>query len=583
MNRKYRLVTLLILTLCFFPKSKLYCESNLEKQKQKFHAIKIVSQINRWNKWAKPFKIEESLKFKLKDMGFKLFPGESDSWDATIYVDYSETRAVLLRSGGKKLGYSSDILCSLKLRDEKMGLLFEKSIEWCEERLSPATIKLVSKLPRNQYEVYEQNITSFRNVIYWKYLDRFLLSRLSGGDELQVLTEILRDDSDPEFRMKAANELGKIGGARAVDSLMNALDDPGFWYTETYIKQTVVQYVIAALGDIKDTKAVDPLITILGGKDNNRAYAAQALGKIGDRKAIVPLVAALKGKDSYVREKAAYALDNLNWKPKTFEQRAYYLVAKRHWQKIIQLGTTAVPALINTLDGSGYQQKMAWALGEIGDVRAIKPLKELTKNGIRENREAARQALQKIVQENSVAVAQWALAILGYDPGPSDGIMGKQTFNAIKKFQRDNNLQENGHLTRSLVSKLQDQVEEKQEKQFIGYSNGVVYDKNTGLEWFAGPDKDTNWYDAKNWVDSLTAFAGGGWRMPTRGEVRTLYKKGAGTYNMTPLLETTGWKVWSGETERSSSAWYFDFREGSAVCFTRGYYYGRGFAVRSRR
>ena len=115
---------------------------------------------------------------------------------------------------------------------------------------------------------------------------------------------------------------------------------------------------------------------------------------------------------------------------------------------------------------------------------------------------------------------------------------------------------------------------------FIAYATGVVYDKNTGLEWYAGPDRDTNWNDANAWVESLNV-AGGGWRMPTKEELKTLYQKGAGTRNMTSLLKTTGWWVWS-ESRDSSSAWYFG--SGGASWFFRDYsYYWRGFAVRSRR
>ena len=97
--------------------------------------------------------------------------------------------------------------------------------------------------------------------------------------------------------------------------------------------------------------------------------------------------------------------------------------------------------------------------------------------------------------------------------------------------------------------------------QFIAYANGVVYDKNTGLEWIVGPDRDTDWYDAKKRVENLK-IAGGGWRMPARKELRTLYQRGAGTRNMTPLLKTTGLWVWSGETRGSSSAWGFGFSIG---------------------
>ncbi len=118
---------------------------------------------------------------------------------------------------------------------------------------------------------------------------------------------------------------------------------------------------------------------------------------------------------------------------------------------------------------------------------------------------------------------------------------------------------------------------------FIKYSNGVVYDKNTGLEWFAGPDKETNWNRAKSWVENLTVV-GGGWRLPTIKELKALYEKDVGTRNMTPLLKTSGWYVWSGETRGSSSAWFFSFSLGSKYWYPRDYSSSfRGFAVRSRR
>ncbi|MEE8429706.1 MAG: DUF1566 domain-containing protein [Candidatus Desulfatibia sp.] len=127
------------------------------------------------------------------------------------------------------------------------------------------------------------------------------------------------------------------------------------------------------------------------------------------------------------------------------------------------------------------------------------------------------------------------------------------------------------------------ETEAGRDATFIKYANGVIYDKKTGLEWYTGPDKETNWNGAKQWVERLQV-AGGGWRMPTREELKTLYEKDVGTRNMTPLLETTGWWVWSGETKGSSSAWGFGFPHGR-----EGWIYrdsaitGRGFAMRSRK
>ena len=61
---------------------------------------------------------------------------------------------------------------------------------------------------------------------------------------------------------------------------------------------------------------------------------------------------------------------------------------------------------------------------------------------------------------------------------------------------------------------------------FVAYATGVVYDKNTGLGWLAGPDRNTTWDEVNKWIANLTV-AGGGWRMPTRKELKTLFIKKA--------------------------------------------------------
>ncbi len=95
--------------------------------------------------------------------------------------------------------------------------------------------------------------------------------------------------------------------------------------------------------------------------------------------------------------------------------------------------------------------------------------------------------------------------------------------------------------------------------QFVKFSNGIVYDKKTGVEWLAGPDKDMNWNEAKSWVAGLD-FDGGGWRMPSVKALKSLYKKGAGSLNITPLLCKKRW-IWS-MTTKSNIAAYFDFSNG---------------------
>ena len=117
---------------------------------------------------------------------------------------------------------------------------------------------------------------------------------------------------------------------------------------------------------------------------------------------------------------------------------------------------------------------------------------------------------------------------------------------------------------------------------YVAYTNGIVRNTNTGLEWKAGPNKNTSWGKARSWVQSLN-LDGGGWRMPTKGELKSLYRAGTGTCNMTPLFKTTAWWVWSKETKGSSNAWIFYFSGGYGYWLDRRTSDNlRAFAVRFR-
>ncbi len=117
--------------------------------------------------------------------------------------------------------------------------------------------------------------------------------------------------------------------------------------------------------------------------------------------------------------------------------------------------------------------------------------------------------------------------------------------------------------------------------RFTVSSDGVISDSETRLEWVVGPDKDTTYMQVSQWVASCKT-AGGGWRMPGRNELKTLYLKGIGKRNMDPAFKITGWWVWA-EHSSSSSVWGYAFLHGPGGWSGRptsgdG---GRGFAVRS--
>ena len=116
---------------------------------------------------------------------------------------------------------------------------------------------------------------------------------------------------------------------------------------------------------------------------------------------------------------------------------------------------------------------------------------------------------------------------------------------------------------------------------YVLFSNGIIKDTKTGLEWKAGPEKNTNWGEARAWVENLN-LEGGGWRMPTKDEIKSLYKPGAGPCNMTPLFKTNAWWVWTGETKNPGDAWIFYFSGGYGYWLKRSTSDNlRAFAVRS--
>jgi hypothetical protein len=89
---------------------------------------------------------------------------------------------------------------------------------------------------------------------------------------------------------------------------------------------------------------------------------------------------------------------------------------------------------------------------------------------------------------------------------------------------------------------------------------GVIFDSKTGLEWYVGPDIDTNKSEAGSWTGSINPD-GGAWRMPSIEELKTLYQPGAGRLNMDPVFKITGNAVWSNASNRTGAD-VFSFSKG---------------------
>jgi len=124
------------------------------------------------------------------------------------------------------------------------------------------------------------------------------IEELKANKDVEGLISALKD-KDPMVRGDAAEALGKIGDSRAVEPLIEVLND-------------IVEFIaIESLRKIGEP-AVEPLIKALKNKDTLiRSGAVRALGEIRDKRAIEPLTEALKYGDMFVRSAAVGALEKI--------------------------------------------------------------------------------------------------------------------------------------------------------------------------------------------------------------------------------------------------------------------------------
>ena len=112
----------------------------------------------------------------------------------------------------------------------------------------------------------------------------------------------------------------------------------------------------------------------------------------------------------------------------------------------------------------------------------------------------------------------------------------------------------------------------------------VVKGSVTSFEWIGRPDKNTSWDEAKSWVDDLDV-GGGGWRMPTIEELKTIHQEAMETQSLHLLIKATGGGfMWSCETKDPNLAWSLSVFEGEGSWTNRNISDdGRAFAVRTRK
>lgn len=186
---------------------------------------------------------------------------------------------------------------------------------------------------------------------------------------------------------------------------------------------SATEALVAALGDrdsevrsvateaLVEIGAVDSLVTELQEGNSDQAAMIEVLIRIGPA-AIEPLAATLRHKDSNVRLGAAKALEGLGWEPGESD-RAAYLIARRKWDACAKLGASAVDPLIAILKAdSKMRNRVAKILEQIG-APAVESLIAVFKEGAPTVRERVATALGKIGDGRAIAPLLAALATPG--------------------------------------------------------------------------------------------------------------------------------------------------------------------------
>ena len=212
-----------------------------------------------------------------------------------------------------------------------------------------------------------------------------------GGHGLQPLLEALRDEKELGQQRVAVAVLGHLGNKGAAAPLVHMArveppkDARRLGTLQESLDREVRVDALVAAGRLGDPSVLADVLPVMEHQEiSMREAATFTLGRSGDRRAVAPLLKALDDRRPSVQVLACLGLAQID-DPRTGPALVRTLGDARKHDGVraacaYALGarriTSGVPALLGAIaDNRGEAQRLAaWALGQIGDARALGPL-----------------------------------------------------------------------------------------------------------------------------------------------------------------------------------------------------------------
>ncbi|MBM4320945.1 MAG: HEAT repeat domain-containing protein, partial [Deltaproteobacteria bacterium] len=267
------------------------------------------------------------------------------------------------------------LLAVLKLDDPEAGKLAAEQLGALQaSEAAPALVALLAD------ERYQPEVA--------------LALALLGKPALAALTSVLGDETaEPTARRWAACALGRSGLEKALAPLTRQLASDA-----TYLRAAAA----SALGTLGLARATEPLGELLRSDAQwmVRLAAAQALGLLQQKSSVKALQRGLADGYGEVRRACITALEALGEPPSAELLEASRMIAAEEWARCAALGPPAVEPLLVVLGERELDPRTqhrcagaAFALGRIGDQRAVAALIEALSLPSSEVQRAAAEAL----------------------------------------------------------------------------------------------------------------------------------------------------------------------------------------------